>query len=322
MSLAPRQRRGWNLCLAAAALFGAAVGCDQKPPGSPGDLQRNQVGTSSPSALRLRIEGQFQLAAVGETGQLVAKADLTDGTEKIVTDLSSWSTADPFTVQLVGPGVVRGVDLGRATVNVAYGGLKAQSSVTVTPPGTFAAGGRLREPGSGNLANVRITEASSGVSRISGDGNFTIGGLTSGLLTFSKDGYETAELVAGNADGYDVPMQKVIRLLAGTAVSAMVAGNDINYAVAPGVLCAACKRIRLITSSPGTVDLRLTWTAARPALSVWVGGQQFSASALPLEVTVSVPVSAGETFIYVGGQIVQSYESSHVAFTLTASQVR
>lgn len=281
--------------------------------------------SGGPTVYRIRIDGQTSLAAIGDSTQFVATASYSDGTDKVVTDTALWSS-DESSVATVRTGTVVARDLGWATITAAMSGVKASARVTVTPPGTFVATGRVREPGSGNLAKVQVTEVSTGLSRMSRDGDFMIGGLTTGDLRFTKPGYEDADVQvrAATADTPDVPMQKVIYLQAGSTVTPMVTPNDVTYEVTPGVRCHTCKRIRLASPAAGLVDLTLTWTAMSSQLSLWAEGREYSAvPGSPLRVNATVAAVNGEVFVYVGdGVAFTSYAGNHLPFTLAASGVR
>ena len=203
----------------------------------------------------------------------------------------------------------------------------AWAQVSVTPPGTFSIAGRVREPGgengggngTGGLAGASVRHVMSGVIVLTGEfGAFTFGGLTDGRLAVSKDGFEPVEMVAAPDSGVDVPLQRVVRIEAGSAPqSRTLAPNDLEYEPAPGTRCQPCRLIRITSERPDTVHVQLTWPGTAIDLHMWVNGQMFAGSRSVRVVEASVPVSNGETIIYVGA--VGASFSGHQAYVVTVT---
>ena len=278
------------------------------------------------------IGGNTALGAIGETSQLTANAVFSDGTTDDVTAVASWETTDPQIAVVSTAGVLTAMGLGSTTVIVRYfvpgRQLVRSAPVSVTPPGTFSIAGRVREPGgengagngTGGLAGASVRHMTSGVSVLTGEfGAFTFGGLTDGRLAVSKDGFEPVELVAVPDSGVNVPLQRVVRIEAGSAPqSRTLAPNDVEYEPAPGTRCQPCRLIRITSDTPDTVLVRLTWSSAVD-LHVWVNGQMFAAASRSVRVVeASVPVMNGETIIYVGAVAGPSFVG-HQAYVVTVT---
>ena len=313
-----------TVLLVAVAL--SAASCDKKGNGPSGPSPRPE------SAVHLRIEGTTTFTGPGEVHQLVAIATYSNGDEQTMSSGVTWTSSRTNVATVTSasatqgndppPGTVTTVGLGITTVQagIANTNLRGAAVIVVTPPGTFAVGGRVREPGAGDLTGVLIEDIGGSSQTTSDKGDFTLGGLTSGQLRFTMAGYETVDESVVTGASLDVPLQRLLALAPGDTVSALLAPNDLSYEVRPGVFCQPCRRVRLTSSSNGTLDLHLAWTVPGALLHLWVDGQDFAPSSfyIAYELNVSVPTQSGEQFIYVSGKT--GY--THVPWSLTASDVR
>src|SRR5262249_54264283 len=154
----------------------------------------------------------------GETSKLTATGTYANGTTADVSASIRWSSALISVVTVSTSGLVTATGLGTTYVFAQYAAnpsLSKSLRTTVTPTGTFAVSGWTREPGNGGLGGVRVLNTASGqstLSEASGDsqGLFTLGGLTTRHFTFTKAGYEDAELdLAPGIEG-DIPLQPVV----------------------------------------------------------------------------------------------------------------
>ena len=231
--------------------------------------------TPSPSVTSLSISGNLTLTAVGETSQLTATATLSDNTTKDLTTSGRWQWGDSRVITISSGGLVTVVGFGATWISFVYQTRGATGNVTATLPGTFAIGGRVREPGVGNVPNVTVVDTISGRSATTGsDGEFSIAELPRlpAHLKAEKEGYEPAELDATQAS-VDLPIQRVVRLVAGETVRpADLAPNDLSYSVG-GISCSPCRLIRVVVPQAGTVHVRVTWTPAASKLTLFVEGQ-------------------------------------------------
>jgi hypothetical protein len=225
--------------------------------------------------VRLEISGNTALQAIGETSQLTATATLADGSTVDVTHDGQW---------------------------VATQSLFRGTQVTVTPAGSFALSGRVREPGAGSVPNARVVHVDSGTSvESNSDGYFGFGGLTGrSRLRITKLGFEDSE-TEQEPDGYfDAPLQRVVALAAGAATySSRLAPNDVTHDVGGGASCQPCRMIRVTSASPGIVSVTLQWSGVE-TLQIWVDGHAFGAEPGNREVSANVNVGAGDTLVYVG----------------------
>jgi hypothetical protein len=303
-------------------LLAALAGCNRS------GLVAAPTSPSSPAALSparvsaLAVRGNAVLSTIGQTTPLTATASLSDGTSRNVTTAARWVSSNPSSISVSPGGLLTVIGFGQSHIEAIYQGKSATLNVQATPPGTFVAWGRVREPGDGGLAGVHVREEFSGSSTLSGaDGEFSWGGLTGLRLIFEKDGYERAALVAQPGIFTDAAMQRVIRIAAGTSIEVGLAPHDVSHDVAAGVRCQPCKMIRVVNAQAGRLQLKVSWTEPRAALNLWVNGRLFEGPAPggPLAVLADVAVDApGELLVYVGKNAADYY----APFTLTADVVK
>lgn len=282
----------------------------------------------------LTLTGNSVMNAIGETRQLTATAGYSDGTSADVTQEAGWTTTAPEIVAVSPDGLLTAIAFGRSSVSVKYPASAPSASsrfrftdAIVTPFGTFSVAGRVREPGgsgdghgTGGIPGALVRHVASGESIFTDEsGIYSLVGLTDGRLAFSKTDFEPVEIEAMRDGVDDVPMQRVIRIEAGSAPrTPTLAPNDMAYEVGPGTRCEPCKLIR-IAGSEGSVRMRLTWTSTTLDLHVWVNGQMHSATAAERVVEVDVPVVGGESIAYVGVTSGPGSFVGHQLFTVTVT---
>ena len=231
--------------------------------------------TPSATVTGVSISGNLTLKAVGETSQLTATATLSDNTTKDVTTSGRWQWGDSRVITISSAGLVTVVGFGATWISFVYQTRGATGNVMATLPGTFAIGGRVREPGVGNVPNVTVVDTISGRSATTGsDGEFSIAELPRlpAHIKAEKEGYEPAELDATQAS-VDLPIQRVVRLVAGETVRPSdLAPNDLSYTVGSNS-CSPCRLIRVVVPQAGTVHVRVTWTPGASKLTLFVEGQ-------------------------------------------------
>jgi hypothetical protein len=305
-------RSGW-LPLAAAAAALVAPGCGPSPT-SPSGL----LPPSGPILISLIITGNPSLSAIGQTTQLAALASYSDRSTRDVTRESEWRSTDPSVVTVSATGLVTVVGFGVGRVEVTFGSRAANPlPISVWPPGLFAVSGRVREPGQGGILNVRVLDAATGLSTTTaGDGGFFLGGIAGPELTFESTSFETARVAVRPNDSLDVAMQRVIRITAGDRVHGQLAPHDVSYEL-EGERCYPCRLIRVLVAMPATLRFHLTWSGPRTALYIWAAGRRFDGT--HPELTVDLPVPAGEFVVYMGMKLPPSAAGAtdYVPFTLT-----
>ena len=280
-----------------------------------------------PALTALTVSGNTNLTSVGETSQLTATARFVDGSTRDVSSESQW-TLYPATVVTVSPsGLLTAIGLGQVSVNVRYpivGNPSRFSSiqVIVTPPGTFTLAGRAREPGIGSLGGVLVRHLDTGQMATTSlsDGYYSFGGVTSRRLAFTRADFEPVEVDAQPNIYFEVAMQRVYRLSADATTSQTLAPNDMEYTIAPGVVCEPCHLVRLTTSSAGKITIRISWTGNDAPINLWANDQTFLGSGTARETVAELTVGAGETLLYVGRRAPSS-SFSHTAFSITAGPV-
>jgi hypothetical protein len=251
----------------------------------------------------LTVDGRKSLTAVGETSQLTAMARWRDGLIRDVTGTARWTSQNTSVATVSPDGLMTGIGLGAARIEVTYEGLLYMFQVSVTPVGTFAAAGDVREPGQGPLAGVRVVETVSGRSTLTDQsGNYMFAALASRHLRFAKDEYETGELELSPDNVGAMRMQRIVRIAAGeTAVIPKLTHMDVSYDVGPD-RCSPCRLVRVVVPVAGTMHFDLTWEPSPGAdIYLWVAGRRFAKDpATQQKLAADAPVNAGENIVYVG----------------------
>jgi Bacterial Ig-like domain (group 2) len=304
------------------AVVGASCGGSSNPAGQP-------AGPSpfAPNVLtRLTLTGNNALTAIGETTQLVGIASWSNGTTRDVTAEITWSSEDPSVVTASSNGLATAVGLGVARIDAKYNGTSNggiwRVTISVTPAGTFAAAGDVREPGQGTLAGVRVLEPVSGKSALTNQsGTYTLAGLAGTHLRFTKDGYEPGELdIAPDNTAY-MRLQRIVRMAAGeTATVPKLTHMDVYYDIGPD-RCSPCRLIRILAPAAGTMRFELTWEPNPGAdLYLWVSGQRVDGERQDRQLTANAPLQAGENVVYVGYYRWRVLYGSSIRFTLATSR--
>jgi hypothetical protein len=264
------------------------------------------AGPSTPPAnlSSLQLTGNADLTAVGQTSQLKLTGVFSDSSTRDITTDATWSTSNAA-VATVSAGLVTAVSFGTAIITARYLSRTSTISLTALPPGMFIVSGRVREPGAGGLANVRVVEQISNTSRQTDNGgSFQFIGLPAAHLRIDIPDYEPFDSNVNTQQGtnrslfVDAPMQRVIRVNAGQSRSGLVvAPNDMTYTVGADV-CNPCKLIRVFSGGATTLTIRLTWQGLPGALKLWANGTRNSSTGSSM--IVSVPTGGGDTLVYVG----------------------
>jgi len=287
------------ICVAVVTVTNAGCG------GSSDLAQPSAITTTPPSNTApqsLMVDGRKSLSAIGETSQLTAIARLRDGSTRDVTSTARWSSQNISVATVSSSGLAMAIGLGAARIEVTYEEAMYGFQLSVTPAGTFAAVGDVREPGQGALAGVRVLEPVSGRSTLTDQsGNYMLAAVASRHLRFDKEGYETGELDLPPDSGGYMRMQRIVRITAGeTAVIPKLTHMDVAYDVGPD-RCSPCRLVRIVVPSGGTMHFDLTWEPNPGSdIYLWVDGRQFAKDANTLHVSADAAVRAGENVVYVG----------------------
>ena len=307
----PGMRQFLSFFVAAMAVAGASCGGSPIEPrarggsdGSdapvPGILSQIRIGTS---ALVLR--------APGETGQLTVEAFFTNGTSLDRTVEAEWTSQDPGVATVAPGGIVTAVGVGATRIDAVFDGKRSTVDVLITPPGTVAFTGLVREPGIGPMTGVLVREMGSNRKTTTDqNGEFRFAGLQKARFRVARDGYEVVELEVVAPQGrlfgsdiprfaVDIPLQPIVRLDAGASLSQLtIAPDDVGYTPGPG-RCWPCKLIRVTTGKAGTLRVNIAPQGIPNALHVWIDGRQFSSSGSNISATAAAGGS-GEVLVYVG----------------------
>ncbi len=98
---------------------------------------------STASVSDLIVSGPTSLT-IGATGQMIATAKLSDGSQAAVTALATWQSSNPAVLTINGSGIVTAIAPGTAGVTATYEGRSAALTVTVVVGGGGPSGGQVR----------------------------------------------------------------------------------------------------------------------------------------------------------------------------------
>jgi hypothetical protein len=301
-------------CFAAVAVVCLAMACQscgrEATPTSP---------TLPPSFVRLEIAGDPLLTTIGETRQLNALAVFSDGSQRDVTDQTTWSSAQPLVVTISPGGLLTVLQFGESLISARYQGTYASVTVRPSPPGTFVIAGWIREPGEGGVDDVTVTDVGShATTQTDSTGRFTLVALPApeAHLRLDKVNYEPAEFHATQTSA-TAALQQTIRVHPGDTVTPpRFAPNDFVYIV-DNHRCFPCRLVRLVPSAPGMFHVRVTWSQPQVTFSLWADGAVSRGSAT--ELVADVPVR-GETIVYLEMNVpVNGGTAFHVPVTIEAS---
>jgi len=301
----------------------ADVGCGGSSNAAYQSVAPTALSSSNPSTFT--INGRTSLGAIGETTQLTAVATFPDKTVRDVTSEAGWTSENESVATVSSSGVVTAVGFGAAQIDATYANWGHISvHIGVTPAGTFAVTGSVREPGQGAVPGVRVLEQASGRSTLTDvAGNYTLALLAGIRLRFDKDGYEAREGdIAPDNTGF-MTMQRIVRITAGeTAVVPKLTHMDMSYAVGPD-RCFPCRLIRIVAPTAGTFRFDLAWDRdSGSPLYLWVGGQRFAADPNATRLGADAALHGGENVVYVGYYNWRLLSGSSIAFTLATSLSR
>src|SRR5688572_6085740 len=209
------------------------------PDGKSGRLAGGYTYVTVTRLTGLTVSGNLTLTSVGETSQLTALAQYSDGATKDVTRETQWSVVFLAIAAISTDGVLTARALGATTILARYPvsnpSMFRSALVTVTPAGSFALHGRVREPGAGGINGAHVAHLQSGESSMTDvDGYYSLGGLTGAArLMVTKSEYEDVELEVALNEFVDTPMQRITRLAVGDmSYAGRLAPNDMDYLVA------------------------------------------------------------------------------------------
>jgi hypothetical protein len=287
--------------LLAALCAGAGCNRSVKTPTGPTTGVSDPAPPPPAQVIAVIVTGNVSLGAIGDSSQMTARATMSDGSAKDVTNTAQWTSEDATVLTVTPGGLVTVVRYGRAFIRAAYAPKSGGVTVSATPSGTFVVWGRVREPGNSGIGSVRVVEPLSGMSTTSdGQGSFSLAVLTALRLTFEKDGFESTAFTAKAGDFADVSLQRVMRVAPGGTVTTTLAPHDMDYAPLAGSRCYPCRLIRVAVPQSGTLSVGLTWTEPKAILSLWINGQLFGGTEGSTALLADVPATAGELVIYAG----------------------
>ncbi len=284
--------------------------------------------TVTPTVASLSIVGNLPLTAVGQTIALTAIARFADGSTRDVTNEATWTSSDLSVVTVSGSGVVTATGLGSTIIQATFANRSGFTNVQVTPLGTFVVAGRVRDPGQGQSAGLGVPGftvrdvTAGGVTTTDASGDYSLAGVFPGdRLIYEKAGWETVERVFNSSNDDSNPgAQRIVSVTAGSTAVISTAPNDVVYELQPGVSCTPCRLVRVVSSTSGTLHLKLTWTGTGPRLNLWIAGQTYSSDGTaPIQVVADIPVNAGEVVVYAGLVGGRPFATNYMTITLATS---
>jgi hypothetical protein len=317
----------------AMAIVGAGCGSSPTAPRtSPGPAgpAGPETPASAASVTSIRIGATPVLRAPGETGQMTVEAFFSNGTSVDRTAEALWTSHDTSVATVAPGGLVTAVGFGATHIDAVFEGKRSTADVLITPPGTFAALGVVREPGSGPLAGVVVQEMDSNRSTTTDqNGEFHFAALQRARFRVASEGFEVVERDASgpfsNRLSYssiprlsvDIPLQRIVRLDAGASRSQLtIAPDDVSY---PGY-CYPCKLVRVATGRTGTLRVTVSPQGANTRFFVWIDGKRFSFSGPTISAQAAI-VAPGDALVYVGWSLSydEDFEPGPVSFGITTS---
>ena len=280
----------------------------------------------------IRIGTTLVMRAPGETGRMTVEAFFSNNTSLDRTAEAQWTSRDPSVATVAPGGIVTAVGFGATHIDAVFEGKRSTADVLITPPGTFAVLGLVREPGSGPMAGVLVREMDSNRSTTTNqNGEFHFGALQRARFRVAREGFETVELEAGPRQGQladsnvprlsvDIPLQRIVRLDAGASRSQLtIAPDDVGYSTGPGY-CQPCKLIRVATGRTGTLRVTVAPQGTPNSFYVWLDGRSFRFSGSTISAQTAAAAS-GEALVYVGWSLsyYDDFEPGPVSFGITTS---
>jgi hypothetical protein len=246
-----------------------------------------------------------------------------DGTSDDVTAGVNWHSHNPSVVAVSKTGLATALRFGAARIDAGYDTLGNSFQIAVTPEGTFAATGEVRQPGQGPISAVVVREPVSGRSTLTDDmGKYTLAEMRGSRLHFQKEGYEPGTLeVTADSTGF-MRLQRIVRITAGeTAIEPKLTHMDVEYDVG-GDRCSPCRLLRIVVPRAGTMRLELSWEPySGSELHLWVGGRRYPGNAQERTAVAETPVAAGEQVVYVGYYQWKFISGSSIQFSLATTSM-
>jgi hypothetical protein len=291
-----------------------AVSCDTAGR-SPLESITRPTSVDPHALMRVSIAGNVIFTSIGETTRFTSTATFNDGGSKDVTADGQWHSSNTGVMTVSENGEARVVGLGTCVISFDYQQQRASVNVRAGPP-PISVSGRVREPGAGGLRGVVVVDTLSGRSAVTEtNGSFVITELPRRQvrLRVERDGYEPREIDTSEPD-VDVPIQRVVRIAAGEAVSpADLAPNDVRYTV--GNTACICRLIRVVVPRAGTMGVRVQTPQTGTTLHLFAENVTAGGAG---GLTADIPVNAPREVVMYVGRVVP-YSLDYVPFTVETS---
>jgi Carboxypeptidase regulatory-like domain/Bacterial Ig-like domain (group 2) len=182
------------VCAAALALI--AWACSSNSGSSSSSSPSGTTGAAAPTVTSVTVT--VISMTVTASAQFTAWANLSDGTQQIVTSQATWQSSATAVATVTTAGVVRGVSVGAADITATYQGVSGVAHIQVfATPFTVAVTGTITNAMTGApIANVGIALVNSAGTKnatTDGNGNYSIAAVATGsaTVTASLTGYLT-----------------------------------------------------------------------------------------------------------------------------------
>ena len=202
-------------CLATIlVLVLTAMACGSEDRTFPAPTAATPTTAATPVLSTVFIVNPVATVGPGQTAQVNAVAHYSDGSERDVTNDSTW-TSSQLQIASVVQGVIKGQTLGRTVIRAQYLSRSASMTIVIEPAGTYVVSGTITEPGSLSVGAATVTVLGGAPTSVTANfsGGYELFGV-SGTVTLrvSKPGYldETRTLTVTDNQKLDVEIRPIV----------------------------------------------------------------------------------------------------------------
>jgi len=198
---------------AISVLMAVACGSDKEFVQTPYTGPTDPTKTTTASVLSVTFQGPAPTIGPGETAQMRAVAQLSDGSTRDVTAEATW-TSSQVQIATVSGGLLTGQALGRVQIRVAFQSRSVAITLVIKPAGTFVLSGSVTEAGPVPIGSATVSVVSGLPYQVtaSSTGFYELFGV-SGMVTLrvSKEGYidATQTVIVAQDQRFDVQLKPI-----------------------------------------------------------------------------------------------------------------
>ena len=192
---------------------GAGVGVAQLSATSAGVTGNTSVTVGPPALVGITLGLNQSSLPVGESEQLTATGNFSDGTVQNLTQSATWSSSAPGVVTISAAGLATGVTAGTSSLSATMTGITSSATLTVTAPvlvsivvapgnASVAAGNTQQFAATGTYSDgstQNLTGTAAWSSSAPGVATITPGGLATGVKTGQSSLSATMSSITGSA---------------------------------------------------------------------------------------------------------------------------